>query len=533
MSVFQFIIGLFSVLTPFTLLGQQQDLVQLSDLDFSSLNEKNVFEDVEKGDFDGFDLLMVMSDAPLELKQEWRESYDIKVQDLKSQSRPKSKSRNAYKVYEFVHDHFLNAYQPFSYFDEIFENGTYNCVSSVGLYGLLFEELEVPYEIKETPTHVYLVVHPEKEKILIETTDSESGFRRFSHTFKKSFIKDLIEVEAISLTDLQDGVSAIFDKYYFTDKQLGVKELAGMQYYNRSVTFLMEYDYRAAFKDLKKAYFLHPSEKIKTILLETALMCTNDCDYSEPEDVALLTILSNSETKAFDKQDLIAEFMHLLEVQLAELNHTDKVASYFQMLSSELKDSASVSQISFYYHFERGRLLYNAGKYEEALPFVQAALSLHPNQIETQTLVVANFHNALVTNVWGVDQYIANMENIYDLFPHLESNTALGTLRAEVYLEGMSDCYRNGSVDKADDYRGRFEQLMARQQDLLIDDWKVAKAYSQAVLFYFNNEEYSSARQVLSSGLKYFPDNQELQRRKNYLNKYDDLSYHRVENSEN
>lgn len=56
----------------------------------------------------------------------------------------------------------------------------------------MFDELGIPYSIKETPTHVYLIADPNGEQILIETTDPVKGFAEFSNGFKQNFISTLL-----------------------------------------------------------------------------------------------------------------------------------------------------------------------------------------------------------------------------------------------------------------------------------------------------------------------------------------------------
>ena len=44
----------------------------------------------------------------------------------------------------------------------------------------MIKELDIPFEVIETPRHVYLVVYPEEDKTIVESTDPKKGYRYYS-----------------------------------------------------------------------------------------------------------------------------------------------------------------------------------------------------------------------------------------------------------------------------------------------------------------------------------------------------------------
>lgn len=518
MSTTRTILSVFILFLSVTVLAQNQNMVQLEDLDYQSGYEKKVFQRVHSSDFEPFDLLMVISSIDSIQIHKWQQSYSRRIQLLKSQKRPKNDSKYVKNVYQFVHDQFLRKYENVSYFDQLFTSGVYNCVTAVGLYGLVFDEVKIPYEIKETPTHVYIVAYPGTEQqIGIETTDPVGGYKTFSPGFKQAFVDQLMMAKLIDVSELSDGINAVFNKYYFTNTHLGIKELAGLQYYNKGLSQYNEQAYRESYESLKKAYYLHSTEEIKDLLIAAAVLATSKLEYDDSSDANLLIFIANSGHGDIGKQEVLGEFSRILNAQLSEKNDTIMLARSHQMLHDGLEDSATVAEIDFYYNYERARRFYNTGNYEKALPFAEAALLIQPTHVDAQSLVVGTFNNALVSDVWESDQYIVIVEKLYEQFPQLESNKHLGTLRAEIYLEAMYNSYNDGSIAKADNYQQMFEEFMESQKGLRVNEWKVARAYSQGITYYFKKGRYTSARKILNSGLKYSPDNRELKMRKYYL----------------
>ena len=88
---------------------------------------------------------------------------------MKEKKEKKEKKRIKF-IYDAFHDTFLKKYNSSVFFSEIFKNGNYNCVTATALYCYVFEKLDIPYKVKDLPTHVYLIAYPDLYNIKLETT---------------------------------------------------------------------------------------------------------------------------------------------------------------------------------------------------------------------------------------------------------------------------------------------------------------------------------------------------------------------------
>jgi len=79
-------------------------------------------------------------------------------------------------------------------FSRIFEAGIYNCVTASMLYALILDHYQIPYEIKEKPTHIYLVALPGKDNILFETTNPR-GLYVPDEKFKRDYVNSLVQLK--------------------------------------------------------------------------------------------------------------------------------------------------------------------------------------------------------------------------------------------------------------------------------------------------------------------------------------------------
>ncbi|MEQ1584267.1 MAG: hypothetical protein ABL895_00185 [Cyclobacteriaceae bacterium] len=70
---------------------------------------------------------------------------------------------------------FFDTYKPYAQVSEIFESGTYDCLSATSLLSVMLEEFNFDYKIIETNYHIFLSVETDTGPILLESTDRYNG----------------------------------------------------------------------------------------------------------------------------------------------------------------------------------------------------------------------------------------------------------------------------------------------------------------------------------------------------------------------
>src|SRR6218665_2366950 len=145
-------------------------IVKFSELSFKNDPERSAFEkyNTSKEKTEAFDLLFCTydksktSDKAAALKR-----IEECVAYLKKETAGKNDIKKVKFTYDYVHKQFLKIYKEKNGFMDLFESGEYNCLSASALYAIIFSKISIPYQIRETPTHVYLIAYPDSEKILI------------------------------------------------------------------------------------------------------------------------------------------------------------------------------------------------------------------------------------------------------------------------------------------------------------------------------------------------------------------------------
>ncbi|MGY6745001.1 MAG: hypothetical protein ACXIUQ_19880 [Cecembia sp.] len=167
-------------------------------------------------------------------------------------------------IFYITHQLMLSRYETHANFSSTLTDGIYDCVTGTGMYAILLERFKVPYIIIETDEHVYLKGEFEGVPFIMESTFPLEGLivgLEDVLDFEKKFIGDSDPKEAIRLPNVLGAMSTAVKPSSVFNK-IGIKELAGLQYYNDAVLKFNEKAYQNAYIQLIKAAYLYPSPRI-------------------------------------------------------------------------------------------------------------------------------------------------------------------------------------------------------------------------------------------------------------------------------
>lgn len=154
-----------------------------------------------------------------------------------------------------VHKQYLKQYTPYAGLQGLLELGEYNCLSATTLYALILERLGYSYSIVESVNHIVLLVNLPHQQLLLETTDPEKGF-----------ISQASEIEE-RLDQMKKKTPG--EQYYNLNLQvfrtIGLRELAGLQFFNYAAWYYNQRDFVSATSHLRKGQLLYKSERFDKV----------------------------------------------------------------------------------------------------------------------------------------------------------------------------------------------------------------------------------------------------------------------------
>ncbi len=164
-------------------------------------------------------------------------------------------------VYFKVHRKYLGRYQTPSTMDDLLLNRNYDCLTGTALYGMIFDRLNIPYEIVETSYHIYLSLEVNHQTVLIESTSPLNGF-----IYNKEAIADLLTRYRQDLESNSTSEEKHFQISEPVNNLIGLDQLAGLQYYNLAVAAYNQKDLKQALANMSKALDYYPSTRVKEVM---------------------------------------------------------------------------------------------------------------------------------------------------------------------------------------------------------------------------------------------------------------------------
>ncbi len=498
------------------LLFASDSLVYSSELIFDNQNEEQIYLSVLKGNSEMyFDAFYINGNPNVSNLPERKSVFIDAISTIKFSQKRAKYVKNIYKD---VHEKYLKKYMEQAYFNDVFSLGVYNCVTACALYAMAFEKLGIPFVIKETPAHVYIVAYPESDQLLIETTDPIGGFNSFSTSYKSQFVNNLNALKLIDSKEMALGINALFDKYYFNESGLGLRELLGLQYYNTGIWLVDQGKYHEGHQALSKAYILYPSEQISQTLFLSMVMLLSNSDYMDDRDIDLFYRLPRYKQLEVTNDEIVEEFGRLTYSLLIENNQRSKYKEVYDELTEQVKDSTLLLDINFLYNYEMGRLEFNRGRYKQALPYAKKAYECNPNNVDSETMLIGAFMNHYGQSS-DLDEAYSTLKSYLDEYENLKENNHVISAWMNLNLMIMANSFIEGKSTKAILHKDIFESVLAENGQKAYDENILGRAYSEAAVYYFKKGHYNSAKRYLNEGLKYAPGNRELVTRKHMIDR--------------
>ncbi|MCD4698795.1 MAG: hypothetical protein K8S16_21395 [Bacteroidales bacterium] len=501
--------------------GKPDSLVFINELNYSSITEEKAFKELNNQKQSDFVTLFSTVDNTITSYEieKIRVSVSDYIKRFQTTDFIKNKpGKKIKKIHNSIHSVYFEKYDYNTYFHQIFDNGVYNCVTSSALYGIVLNELQIPFTVKETMGHVFLVAYPETQYIVVEATNPYKGYYTFSKSFKENYKKYLLENKLISRKEFANKTAGqVFEEYYIKEKDINLKQLVGLLYYNKSFEKLEAENVKESYELAKKSFFLYPSEKARFILYITATALLSTSNYSDIKSTEYIYRISRFEDTITDNSFSKLAFLNATDQILISSGQINYYDEYFNLLNQKIYNPELKKEFSFIYHYERGRYFYNQTLYEDAKVDLEKSINIKPLHMDAQALFIQNFINR-TEKVMAPEQIIFEIEHYNEKFPELRNNSKFRQIYLRAILLGSERNFDLGLTDKAFDYLEQFETLYpSMDNNYIFLNESIIRAYSAAATYYFKKGRYELSKQYIDKGLYYVPNNFELLNRRRAL----------------
>lgn len=411
-------------------------------------------------------------------------------------------------IFKHIHDRFFKKYDIEAYFPEIFKTGIYNCVTATAFYAYAFDYFDVPYQIKETPTHVFLVAYPEKHNIYIETTDpGKLGSFAPSESIIKNAVDDIISHKLITREYVNEvGYNKAFNTYYYGDENISKTNLLGIQYYNKTIGNINKEKYKNAYYDLVKSAILYNNKKVGLLNDFLIRVILEKTDFQKIKNFKwFLTAIENIEDKDFLKY----KFNSVIFNSNFEEKELDIIEKGIFAIKKENLKTTFLEQLYSY----RAEISAKKQRQKLTLFYAEKIYSLNKDNLTAKNYIAKSKIFTLAQKNLTEDR-LSDLQKILEIYPFVKDFGDY--LSYKIYLHSYLsyNSFNRDNFENALTHLKKVENLIdSHSGDVGYNEQTVGNVFGAVGAYFYRKGDIDKAKKYLNMGLAHSPDNESINRK--------------------
>ncbi len=495
-------------------MGQIQgtdSLFKPSDLVYFSALERESFTRYFEGQPDYLKMIAAINintdEGELELYRDWINEIILNIRQKKFDRLSEKKKID--QIRKSLTQALLVSYEHQSSFGDLFGFAKYNYFTAASIYAFILDEFNIPYEIHEVFTHIYLLAYPQDLQITIEITGPGNLYFMLNHETRSDFVDFLRRTNVVDDATFTGTTSrVIFERYYFNGYGFKIRELIGMLYLNSAVDYMNNSDLVNAYYQFEKAFILHPSYKTQYLLLAQLNGFLSSMDYHNPLDLGYLIKASRLIGFGIERELIVEYLQDMIHKVLIEEQDEKGIQYIYEYIQEYLGDEALIKEFNFLFHYETGRMHFIDAQYSIAMESFETAYALKPDNENNQDLLVRALGGYSSTASAGM---VLEKLNKYDTScSEIIANEIYLSVKLQTCLEIAGEAFQLQDRKNGEHYLAIFEDIVDRYPETFIDYILVGRSYSSASIYYYRKGQVQKSREIVHKGLSYAPQNIEL-----------------------
>lgn len=452
--------------------------------------------------------LSLLADIDKNKAEERIDKVDDYIRLLQWSSLDHEKPTKKLKVlFKNIHNSFLRLYDEDVNMNNMFDDGKYNCVTASILYSYIFESIGIPYEIKEEPTHVYVIAYPNKHNIMIETTiPTEGGVFAPKMKEKANYLKTLVQNKYLEQSYVDSlGVEKAFNDFFYGKTNILFKELVGITYYNKGIQFINDAEYEKAYSEMYKANHLYPAKRHEFITQSLLEHISSNLNYESIDNWKILSQIANNSKNKNIKNSFLGQFSIVTDKFLWKSNNKEKLDSIFLLIDTLIVDNTIKKEINELYNYEIARHHANQRKFEDAEKFIEKAYLNNKEAPIIRSFIKENMKHSFSRS--NLKKNIEILDYYNNKYSFLENDQDIKGMYIYYYGFIAHEYYRNDSRKEGLKY---FQLLIDNIQNFkgenFIPNQVMEELFTLTAGYYVMNNQKQKAKEILATGLKIFPN---------------------------
>lgn len=500
---------LFAILSPLNVLAQLK--FERSDLAFHSTYEKQCFTAIDLQQSPKIEniLALLMAGNPINGEKEFlkaQQKLDLIIADLEKEKIGEKKLKKSAKIiFDRVHS-YLRLYKESAHFDQIFNDGIYNCLTASALYAFILERFNIPYALVEMPTHVFVLLDPGGENIGLETTDPKEGVFRLD---KSKMVAELRQQKMVSDEESRGKTDEeVYDTYFKKAQiKINLNQLIGLAYHNFAIEKLNEKAFKAAIEYSEKSLFLYPNEDRQIVRMTGLSALTETTTIEKPENFAPFFALYDYPImhKSLNEK-LPSIFEDISKKYLINDYDQEKYNQFYQYFIQQLNKKQQPTEYFVYTNYLYTGM--NAGlkrNFIKSLAAFDSAYSIKSGNLRLQELLAIS-----LTEIMNKDKYAfrpTNTDSLLAKYTFLKDNERFMVLHCQQKLKPLVALFDDGKDTEGFAAVTAYEPKLDAIKSTIEHKLSIEIIYDAIFRFYVRKDDYKQCRHWLEKGLAIEPGN--------------------------
>lgn len=474
---------------------------------FMCEKEKDLLLNFSNGkEIDLFDLFASLNQTNTTEINKLKTSITDHIKELDKTGLDKKNTKQKVQIiYKLTYKKFFKHYTPNSTFNELFESGNYSCIPATTLFALILNHFKINYTIKNNSNHVFIEVKDGADSIPMESTVLQDGVYNYPNEFKREYINILAKNNGLQSEDRQLPIEDAFSKYYYSNGEIDIYQLAGLQYFNAGLSEIEESAYEDALYNFEKSKILHKKNPSIDYLIN---ICVLGMLNNGSNDAAILSKLINACKKNTDNLKPAEYFFDNISKALINSDsNLTKYNAYFNQLKTNVADTAIMAKLYFRYYLYCGHYYEVNGNIAKAVDYVGKSYSLYPTNLDAKKTLLALIDKHLKEIGLRGDGIIGIIENYYSRFPFLKEYNNINDFRIAIYACGIMDNLIRKDIVTASKYLPGFENSFTDIKHNENTMFTIGEVYGDLYRFYLTRNNTEKAKYYLKRGYTFSPNN--------------------------
>lgn len=418
--------------------------------------------------------------------------------------------RRIKKIYRKTQERYFDQYQQFTNLKEHIENGIFNEITSAMLFTLIFEKLQIPYQIKQEPENTFLVAFPDTEMIPIEAFPAQhrTVYSIDSKAIEEN-INQLVEQKLLSRQEVQNkGVLQAYKDFYFKEENIRKSRLAGHAFYHQGIELIEQEDLENSLQFFAKAECLIPHNlyniAIRSVLMQKAANLDRRSSEYIKSNIDYIAIFGTENN----------HYWHNTTVSFTNLASNDKFSELHNIINysgtqgiekEQIKELEEILYLHHLRYFTEHKKLDSVIDYSQRFYELDTVKNVHKAKFYANSAML-NFYGKKYSRGSTIED-LKKLRNTYSLFGKIPEFLGLLT---HCYTYQIVEHHKINKKKKVLNFFSEYKKAVKKQQAEDRVNEQIGGVYKIISSIYYQKRMFKKSISILEEGVLLAPENIEL-----------------------